>query len=236
MTNVGRRGWSELVAAPFEELESALRQRLVEPLPGPGAQSRFAPTPSRAGWAPELEPEEARRAAALILVYPVGRTDEQPADGRRTAVVPLTLRHRDLPHHPGQISLPGGALDPGESPEAAALREAGEEIGIGTDHVQIVGTLSTLWVAVSNYVVHPFVAVANRAPEFRLHPQEVEALIEVPLDELADPSRLRWSRRQRAGIDIAFPFFDVGGHEVWGATAMILGEFVCLFDDTFGPG
>ena len=152
------------------------------------------------------------------------------------AVVPLTLRHRDLPHHPGQISLPGGALDPGESPQAAALREAGEEIGITAGQVRIMGNLSTLWVAVSNFIVHPFIGIADQAPEFRLHPHEVEALIEVPLSELVDPQRLRRSRRQRAGIDVAFPFFDVSGHEVWGATAMILGEFVCLFDERFGPG
>jgi hypothetical protein len=101
--------------------------------------------------------------------------------------------------------------------------------------VQIVGTLSTLWVAVSNFIVHPYVGVASQAPEFQLHPHEVEALIEVPLHDLVDSRRLHWSHRQRAGMDIAFPFFDVGGHEVWGATAMILGEFVCLFDEAFGP-
>ena len=207
------------------KLETFLRERLVAALPGPRAQQRFAPSPWLPNWSPELEPETARRAAALILLFP----------GSDGPVVPLTVRHRGLPQHAGQVSLPGGAIDPGESADAAALREAEEEIGIRADRVRIVGALSTLWVAVSNFVVHPYVAVADERPEFLLHPEEVEALLEVPLDHLQDVGRLRWMTRERSGHPVRFPYFDVGGHVVWGATAMILGEFACLFDEGHGP-
>ena len=207
------------------KLETFLRERLTAPLPGSRAQQRFAPSPWLPNWSPDLTPETARRAAALILLFP----------GPLGDMVPLTVRHRGLPQHAGQVSLPGGAIDAGESAEAAALREAEEEIGIRADRVRIVGALSTLWVAVSNYIVYPYVGVTDERPEFLLHPEEVEALLEVPLDHLRDPTRLRWMTRERQGHPVRYPYYDVGGHVVWGATAMILGEFACLFDEGHRP-
>jgi 8-oxo-dGTP pyrophosphatase MutT (NUDIX family) len=206
-------------------LEASLRERLQSPLPGRSAQGRFAPSPWAPEWSPELRPETARRAAALILLYP----------GKAGPAVALTVRHAGLPHHAGQVSLPGGAIDPGESADAAALREAQEEIGVTADRIRLVGALSTLWVPVSNFVVHPFVGVARRPPEFRLDPREVDSLVEAPVAVLRDPGRLHWIGRERRGVEVKYPYFDVAGHVVWGATAMILGEFVCLFDRDHAP-
>jgi 8-oxo-dGTP pyrophosphatase MutT (NUDIX family) len=211
----------------FPALESFLRERLSKPLPGADAQWRFSPLPVRRGWRPELTPETARKAAALLLLYP-------SRDGQ-TSLLPLTMRHSDLPHHPGQISLPGGRVDAGERPEDAAIREAHEEIGVSRDDVRIIGALSTLWVVVSNHLLWPFVAVADGRPEFTLAPREVEALIEVPVDHVTDATRLGWSRHVREGIVVDYPHFDLGGHEVWGATAMVLGEFASLFKEGFAP-
>lgn len=207
------------------KLEDLIRARLHAALPGPEAQQRFAPTPWLPDWSPDLTPDTARRAAALVLLFP----------GPAGPTVPLTVRHRGLPQHAGQVSLPGGAIDPGESPGAAALREAEEEIGVRADRVRLLGPLSTLWVAVSNFVVHPYVGIVDDRPEFLLHPEEVEALVEVPLDHLRDPARLRWATRERQGHPVRYPYYDVGGHVVWGATAMILGEFACLFDEGHRP-
>src|SRR5262245_23149843 len=97
----------------LSEATAFLRRRLEHRLPGPEAQRRFAPVPHLDGWAPDDEPAGARRAAALVLLYP----------GTNGPSIALTERQADLPHHPGQISLPGGALIAGESPRAAALRE-----------------------------------------------------------------------------------------------------------------
>jgi 8-oxo-dGTP pyrophosphatase MutT (NUDIX family) len=207
-------------------LETLLRQKLGEPLPGAAAQWRFAPVPPRKGWMPELVPEDARHAAALILLYP----------GPDDILLPLTVRRDDLPHHPGQVSLPGGGLDPGEPADQAALRETYEEIGVAPDSVRIIGALSTLWVVVSGFVVTPFVALADARPSFTLAPREVAALIEAPLSQLRDPARLGWQKvRVREGMLIDYPYFDLAGHRVWGATAMMLGEFACLFNPDHCP-
>ena len=203
------------------DLESFLRTRLAATLPGPAAQLRFAPEPRRKGWEPQLNPEGARQAAALLLLYP--GPDGAPH-------LPLTVRHDDLPHHPGQISLPGGRVDPGEPPEQAALREASEEIGLDPAGVRLVGSLSSLWVIVSNHVLRAYVGVSDARPDFRLAPREVSALVEAPLTTLLDPKNVSWTQRVRDGMLVRYPHFHVSGHEVWGATAMVLAEFVALFD------
>jgi 8-oxo-dGTP pyrophosphatase MutT (NUDIX family) len=206
------------VTIRLADLETHLTRRLQEPRPGRDAQLQFAPSPARKGWEPDQRPAGARQAAALILLYP----------GEHGPSFPLTVRRDDLPHHPGQISLPGGGIDPGEDPAAAALREAHEEIGIDPDSVRIIGALSTLWVVVSNFVVQPFVAVTDEHPEFRAAPEEVAALIEVPTPWVVDPDRVKSDQRARDGIMYTYKYFDFGEHRVWGATAMILGEFSAL--------
>ena len=208
-------------------VESFLRDRLAAPLPGADVQWRFSPRPTRKGWRPELQPETARQAAALLLLYPSPEGDD--------VLLPLTVRHSDLPHHPGQISLPGGRVDRDEGPEAAALREAHEEIGVVTADVRVIGALSSLWVVVSNHLLRTYVGVLDRQPEFRLAPREVEALLEVPLSHVRDAARLGWSRHAREGIVVDYPHFQLAGHEVWGATAMVLGEFAALWDPQFPP-
>lgn len=210
----------------LQALEAFLRHRFAaSPLPGPDAQWRFAPTPAADGWAPDLTPHSARPAAAAVLIF----------DGGHGPTVPLTVRHAGLPHHAGQVSLPGGAIDPGETVESAALREVEEEIGIPAREVRIIGRLSPLWVAPSNFLVQPVVAIVDGAPRFHLHPHEVTEILQVPLEDLRDRSRLTWTTRHRDGALLRYPCFPVGSHTVWGATAMILGEFACLFDERHGP-
>jgi 8-oxo-dGTP pyrophosphatase MutT (NUDIX family) len=213
-----------VVTAPVVP-ESFLLTRLGEPLPGPAAQLRFSPLPVRKGWTPDGRPANARLAAALVLLYP----------GAHGATLPLTVRRDDLPHHPGQVSLPGGRIDPGEDAAAAALREAEEEIGVPASDVRILGELSPLWVVVSGFVLRTFVGVADGRPVFRPAPHEVAALLEVPIGQLHEPSRLGWSRRVREGVVVNYPHFDLEGHKVWGATAMVLGEFATLFEPGLSP-
>ena len=210
----------------LDTLVRHLARRLQEPLPGPESQRRFAPRPLMSGWSPEQTPDTARRAAVLLLLYP----------GPDGPAMPLTVRPATMAAHAGQVSLPGGALYPGESVDAAALREADEEIGIPPASVEVIGTLSTLWVAVSNFVLTPVVGVARDAPTFRLHEREVDSLIEMPVDRLLDRKTVGWHTLQRGSTRIDYPGFDIGGHVVWGATAMVLSEFGCLFDPDYAPG
>jgi 8-oxo-dGTP pyrophosphatase MutT (NUDIX family) len=210
----------------LDDVGAHLAARLRAGLPGAEAQRRFAPQPPLTNWSPDQTPDAARRAAVLVLVYP----------GRNGPALPLTLRPTGLPAHAGQISLPGGALAAGESPEAAALREAEEEVGVEPSSVRVVGRLSTLWVPVSNFVVTPIIGISAELPAFRLHEAEVAALIEAPVARLLDRTTIHWARSRRDNQPMAYPYFDVGGHAVWGATAMILAEFSCLFAPDHTPG
>ena len=204
------------------EIEDLLRERLAGTLPGLDAQMRFAPYPVRPGWTAGHFPADARLAAALVLVYP----------NETGAAVPLTVRHRGLTRHAGQISLPGGATDPGETLVAAALREAAEEIGVDPVEVRVLGELTPVHVLVSGFTLHPIVGITDRRPDFRAAEGEVEEILEVSLDEIRDASRIRTGTRLREGIAVEYPYFDLLGHHVWGATAMVLGEFVCVLADS----
>lgn len=196
-------------------IETTLRARLAGTLPGIEAQRQFAPYHVGPDWE---APAPGRLAAALLLLYPndVG------------VAVPLTVRASHLARHAGQISLPGGATDPGETLVKAALREASEEIGVDPASVRVLGELTPVHVLVSGFTLHPIVGVTDRRPDFRAAPDEVEEILEVAMDDLRDASRIRQGTRIREGVAIEYPYFDILGHQVWGATAMVLGEFICL--------
>ena len=200
----------------------ALRARLASPLPGLAAQLRMAPQP-RPGWDPHIVPPGMRAAAGLLLLY--------PRDG--VWQVLLTLRASALRHHTGQVSLPGGRVDPGETLEQAALREAFEEVGIGPGGIELVGRLTPLHIPVSHHLLHPVVGIAAERPSFRVAQAEVERIIEAPLTHLRAPETVRWEQRVRErppSVLMDVPYFDVDGARVWGATAMVLAEFLAVLD------
>jgi 8-oxo-dGTP pyrophosphatase MutT (NUDIX family) len=203
----------------LREIEAALRTRLAGTLPGVEAQLRFAPNPVRTGWVAGHFPSDARIAAALLLLYP---------GENGGAAVPLTVRASHLARHAGQISLPGGAADEGETLAETALREASEEIGVDPASVQVLGELTPVHVIVSGFTLHPVVGVTHARPTFQAAPHEVEEILEVSLDDLRDASRIHVGTRIREGVAVEYPYFDLLGHQVWGATAMVLGEFICL--------
>jgi 8-oxo-dGTP pyrophosphatase MutT (NUDIX family) len=197
-----------------------LHARLSSSLPGLDAQLSMAPRP-RPGWDPHHIPPGLRDAAGLLLVY--------PHDGHWT--VPLTLRGSWMRQHTGQVSLPGGRVDPGETIEAAALREAHEEVGVEPALVRILGRLSPLHIPVSGHMLHPVVGWSDVRPDFRVAAAEVERLIEAPLRHLRTAQAVAWEQRLRERqpeVLMDVPYFAVDGAKVWGATAMILAEFLAL--------
>ena len=202
----------------LRQLERSLRTRLEGTLPGVQAQLKFAPTPTRPGWRAGHFPPDTRTAAGLLLIYP----------GAGDVAIPLTVRASGLARHAGQISLPGGATDEGETLADTALREAAEEIGVDPGSVRILGELTPVHVVVSGFTLHPVIGVTDARPDFVAAPGEVDEILEVSLDDLRDASRIGRDIRIREGVAVEWPYFDLLGHQVWGATAMVLGEFICL--------
>lgn len=199
------------------ELELRLGRALTGSLPGAEAQALLAPRPRR-GWRRGPVPEGCPDAAGLLLLCP----------GANGVQLVLTVRGAALPYHAGQVSLPGGAVEAGESIEAAALREAHEEAGVDPDQVRLLGRLTPLHIPVSRYVLHPVLAVADRRLRLRPGPREVARILEVPLSQLTDPARVGVDERMRDGQPLRVPYLTLEGERVWGATAMVLAELVSL--------
>lgn len=200
-----------------------IERGLRAPLPGLPAQLRMVPEP-RPGTKAYFEVEgTCLKAGVLVLLY--------ERDGRLRLL--LTRRTDRVLHHRGQISLPGGERHPGESLEATALRETQEELGLDLAPVRILGKLTPLYIPPSNFCIYPTVAFLPGTPEFRPQPDEVADVIEAPLEHLIDAVNSRsetWDFGDRKAV---VPYYEFNGHKIWGATAMVLAEFLAVLQ---GPG
>ena len=164
-------------------------------------------------WDP---PAEHRQAAVLVLLYPAG-TEQR--------LHMVLIRRPDYPGvHSGQIAFPGGARERGESLEQTALRETHEEVGVDVGQVSVLGPMSPLYVFASNFNVHPFLAWASERPAFTPCEKEVAAIIELPLERLAEPRFYGEEHLTLRGRRVWVPSFAAPQARIWGATAMMLAE------------
>jgi 8-oxo-dGTP pyrophosphatase MutT (NUDIX family) len=229
----------------FAEAVARLESGLRTGLPGPPAQERLAPVPRRE-WPAGFNVARVRNAAGLLLVFPKRtektgeiagsaekdrslRSQRSPRffPDRDTAHIILTVRAEAL-RHGGQISLPGGVVDPGETFEQAALREAQEEVALDPSGVRVLGPLTPLDIPVSGFRLHPIVGVHPIRPRLTPSDGEVARILEIAIEDLLDPAHLVTTERERAGVAFTVPAFRIGNIEIWGATAMVLAEFLTL--------
>lgn len=181
------------------------------------AQMKMTPT-SRAIRRPTGRTGEARLGGVLLLLY--CKNDE--------LYIILTRRRDDLNSHAGQMSFPGGQRDHGETLLMTALRETHEEVGITSGMLEVLGQLTTLYIPPSDFEVHPYVAwhKNGRRPDFSPNPDEVAEIIEMPLRDFFDPALRGEEPWEFRGHSMIVPFYRAGNYKVWGATAMMLSEFV----------
>ena len=207
----------------FNDVVAQLEQALTRELPGAAAQERMAPMPRRE-WPAGFNPARIRDAAGLVLVFPAETKNAKAAE----AHVLLTVRADTLGRHRGQVSLPGGVIDPGETFEQAALREAHEEVGLAQEQVRVLGALTPLDIPVSGFRLHPIVGASETRPRLAPAFGEVARILEIDIDELLAPDCVVHTPRERDGVTLTVPGFHVQGVEIWGATAMVLAEFLSL--------
>jgi len=204
-------------------LEQLLEGLATKKLPGAKAHITMAPS-LRGDFAGP--PASARRASVVALFYP-------SAEGRLTLLyIQRTSPKRD--RHAGQISFPGGSVDPGDrNAEHTALRELEEEVGVPQSDVKTIGSLSQLYIPVSNFLVDPFIGWLPRQPAFILQQSEVARILELSFAEFFSPeARRSGPRKLLNGMTLPdTPYWAIGPEEIWGATAMMTAELVEVVAD-----
>jgi 8-oxo-dGTP pyrophosphatase MutT (NUDIX family) len=198
----------------LSEVSKSLRQRLSLPLPGQEAQFKMAHAERRMNSARYKMREDHRKGAVLILLYECGDTIK----------FPLIIRPVYDGIHSGQVALPFDAED--ITLQNTARREAAEETGVFMENIEIIGSLSKLYIPPSNFLVYPFIAIHHGKPVFVPHAREVARIVEMDAEKILDEKLIGEKNIKLSnGMSILTPYFDIHGLTVWGATAMILSEF-----------
>ncbi len=196
-----------------KDFPEQLSKMLEAPLPGWKAQRRMIPE----GRATQFSAHDLKDASVLLALH---QTDAG-------WVFPLIQRSADGFAHSGQIALPGGRKEAGESDTETALREAWEEVNIIPEEVIVIGKLTPLPIPVSNHLVQPVVGHLLSPPDLIPDQREVAHVFTVKVQDLM-ALEIITEQRVFKGRTWEIPFLDIYGHKVWGATAMILSEFRAL--------
>ncbi|MDR9418638.1 NUDIX hydrolase [Gracilimonas sp.] len=202
----------------MSSFKSHIQSQLNNTLPGREAQRKMAPTPVNGKNNPKnYEPANDDFRNSSVLVPIITWKDELQ--------VLFTLRTQSI-NHGGQLSFPGGGKEGDETIEETALREAQEEIGLNPEKAEIIGRLTPLYVGHSDNMVTPVIAFIHHKQEFTPNPNEVDEIITVPLKDFIHKDKLvteKWSLRD---VPYHVPFWKIHHVPLWGATAMMMSEFV----------
>ncbi|MEE8336195.1 MAG: CoA pyrophosphatase [Candidatus Neomarinimicrobiota bacterium] len=200
----------------YEKFISSVEKELRKPLPGISAQYKMAPHDRIERVAMAHISGEQQTSAVLILIFP---ENEIPTI--------CFIRRQDYPGvHSGQISFPGGKNEK-KDPDLwnTAIRETNEETGVKVDQIKYIGKLTPLYIPVSNFWVHPFVGYLLHYPQFKMDKSEVKYILKAPFTEITKPEIIEKSR-QNTESKKEVPCYNYKGETIWGATAMILCEFL----------
>ena len=179
-----------------------------------------------------LEPEEIQ----AILEKHQSKKISEPGLKPSAVLLPLlkkddawhllfTKRSQKVEAHKGEISFPGGMIEPGETPEQAVLRECEEELGIKSAQIQILGKLDEI-LTITGFKIQPFAGILKEGLEFNPNPEEIEEILILPLEQFLEPGRLQVENWRYQGRDYPVYFFHLPGVVVWGATAKITKNFL----------
>ncbi|MEB2780600.1 CoA pyrophosphatase [Algoriphagus sp. C2-6-M1] len=207
----------------FRSVLSLLENGMKRPLPGQEAQLSMSPNPvDIRRFNPKL-PKDHRKGSVLILIYP----------HENKAYFPLIKRPVYPGVHSGQIAFPGGKMEVEDEDEIeTALREAWEEVGILPEQVKLIGRMSDLFIPTSNFLVSPILGYSEVVPDFVPEEKEVARIIQTAVSTLYEPA----FRKQKIlefsnNFRLDTPYFEVDQEMVWGATAMILSEFLQILEN-----
>lgn len=203
----------------IDKIFHKFKKTIPHNLPGFDAQLKMCP-PFRGKYTIDnIQKFNPKQSAVLILLYP---------KGNETHLV-FIERAKDGKAHSGQIAFPGGKKEEKDKNYIeTALREAHEEVGVTPDKVQIIGEISQLYVPVSNFIIQPVVAFSEETPLFIPQLSEVKKIFEVPLNNFLDKQNVATMdiEIKNSNSTMTVPTYNVCSLNIWGATAMIMSEFV----------
>lgn len=200
----------------MEWLIEKLRKSFLKDLPGWEAQKMLSP-----GYDAEyrIAKPGALQASVLVLISPVNGVPHLNFIKRASRYV--------QDKHKGQIGFAGGKIEEGETELQAVIREVDEEIGVKENRYEILGKISPLYVFVSNFLVHPFIAFANEELDFTLDASEVAGLIQWPITKLQEGTSTKDIKAEKATLKDV-PYYPLGEETLWGASSMITSEFMVM--------
>ena len=213
---------NSILSQEQRQLLNSVKKEIQRGLPGIDAQNKLSPVTAAAKY--RKAPTNHRKACVMGLIYPEGNE-------LRMAFIERTFSHPD-DKHGGQISFPGGKLEPeDETYLIGALREVEEEIGIPPEQITVLGQLTDLYVFASNFLVYPFLGYMENAPRFVPQVEEVASIVSFPIDRLMSADIIDTKDlvvREYTMKDV--PYYKLNEHVLWGATAMITSEIVELIE------
>ena len=202
----------------FENFIAELEKNLSKDLPGIDAHKLMMPEGRKFDISSANTPT---KSAVMILLY----------ENNNQVFFNLILRAKYNGHHSGQMALPGGKHEINDSSLIeTALRETEEEIGINSNSIYTIGTMSELYIPITNILVQPVIGYLNHKPDFTINKHEVDTLFEININDIINPLNKEYEHRNINGDILNIPFYNLQSQKVWGATAMILSEFEIIIN------